>query len=231
MKKQIKIIMIIAIFLIATLSTLVNAATAGTADATLTADKSTVSPGDTFTVVYKVTSDDDVTGGEVNFEYDESKLELVDAVMDSNYVNMESGKVNYSYISQAEEAIKSVNLITFTFKVKANAAEGTATITAKNSSVELTANNVTINDKTAQVTIEGAAVIDTPANNTVNNTVTNIATNNAVTNTKTNTAVNKDSTATNKTIPYTGATKYIFPGIILITIAGASYIAYKKNNI
>ena len=231
MKKQIKIIMILAIFLIASISTV---AVAASADATLTASKSTVSPGDTFTVVYKVTTDDDVTGGEVNFEFDESRLELVDAVMDSNFANMDSGKVNYSYISQAEDAVKSVDLITFTFKVNANATEGTATITAKNNSVELTTEGVEIGDKTAQVTIDASGTGE-EVNNTVNNTTVNNTTRNTITNGTTNIVSNsgakKDNTATNKTIPYTGVTKYIFPGLVLISIAGISYMAYKKNNI
>ena len=214
MKKQIKIIMIIAIFLLASIAPLVYAADSVTIS--LSSDSNTVAPGDTFKVTYLIDTDDDVTGG-VNYEYDESKLTLIDAKLNSNYSNFESGNLNYSYSSNVEEKIPSVELVVFTFQVKADAAEGKAAITAKNNSVELTAGSADVADKTIEVTIsENSVIIDPPANNTI---------------TAANTKTNKDNTKTNKTIPYTGAAQYIFPGIILLTVAGVSYMAYKKNNI
>ena len=227
MKKQIKIIMIIAIFLLASIAPLVYAADSVTIS--LSSDSNTVAPGDTFKVTYLIDTDDDVTGGTVNFEYDESKLTLIDAKLNSNYSNFESGNLNYSYSSNVEEKIPSVELVVFTFQVKADAAEGKAAITAKNNSVELTAGSADVADKTIEVTIsENSVIIDPPANNTITNSATNT---NTKTNTAANTKTNKDNTKTNKTIPYTGAAQYIFPGIILLTVAGVSYMAYKKNNI
>lgn len=143
-------VMVVMLFVIALVTT-VNAASA---NVSLTASKSELKPGDTFTVTFKVSCDDGINGLSTKLSYDTDKLELSGTpVIADKFTRIEDVDENTFSIIDNGSKDTTVNMITFTFKVKANA-EGTAKIQLNNLLVDPnTGDSINIGTKECTVTI------------------------------------------------------------------------------
>ena len=124
-------ILILVLLLVAALALPVLAA--GSATMTLTASKTTLKQGDTFTVTVSTTSMENCTTGGFLFQFDEQVFDYVDgSALVSGFtmsgVSTLNGKIAGYFMATGGSATVKGELFRITLKVKSNAASGSYTI-------------------------------------------------------------------------------------------------------
>lgn len=221
MKKRIIVSMMILCMIVFSIST-VHAAT-GSAE--LTASKTSVKAGETFTVTLSLKCEDGLNGVDTSYSYNQEKLELVSAnVANSNWASMGVDQ-NIQLICNNQSTIKSDDVYVLTFKVKDNVAAGTK-IEISTSEIkvdsDVSASNFIEAAKTVEITVpsEGSnegnnGGTTTPGGNTGITTPGSSTTTN-----KGNVTSNSDGSVKGKKLPQTGVND-----VVIMTLMGTAVMA------
>lgn len=127
MKKSLKIVLVV--MLVAILMFSINSL-AATSNVKLTASKTSVTPGEEFTVSVSLESEEDILGIASLLEFDSNLFELKNKKIEQNGTNLDAGEDKRLDLSM-NEAIKSGNIFTLTFAVKDNVSAQTSEIRLK----------------------------------------------------------------------------------------------------
>ena len=105
----------------------VNIVNAASGRVDIRTSATTVKPGDTFTATISVNCPDGINGINTTYNYDSSKLELVEKKVanSENFSDMSGGRNGVVEIIANKPNLTSENMYMLTFKVKDNAQEGT----------------------------------------------------------------------------------------------------------
>lgn len=237
--KKVLISTFILIFIIS-MVTVVNAATGSI---NLSASSDTVLKGKTFTVTVAGSADNNITGMQASFSYDNTKLSIEDKVAGSGFSDL-SGDNEIAIASTSSENLsKAGTLYTITFKVLDTAAEGDTTITVSNAvlalvndqaiqeNTEESSDEVTITIKADDTTVDADKDEQQPTD-----TKDPVDTEGTTTPSKdkSDSSSDKSTSTTNSTkkttkLPQTGVeTASIIAIVALSTVSIVSYVSYRK---
>lgn len=229
----------------------VTSVQAVTATANLNANKSTVKPGETFTVVLSVTCANEINGIITSYSYDTDKLELISGKAGTNFASL--GENNNIELIAGKTGITDANVFILEFKAKESITEETtATVSVSKITVSpMTGEDTILNEISIPITIkpetnqnggnttpsgETTDIGNTPQSGGKTDGENTTPSSNASDDETTDTVRNTNSETNNNTsgkkmsvLPYTGMQPVIIGMLFVISgIAGIMYVAYRK---
>jgi len=125
-----------------------------TATANLNVNKTTVKPGETFTVVLSVTCANEINGIITSYSYDTDKLELISGKAGTNFASL--GENNNIELIVSKTGVTTADVYILEFKAKESIKEETsATVSLSNITVSpMTGDDATLNAISTPITIK-----------------------------------------------------------------------------
>ena len=249
MRKKLKISAIIIMMIILCFA-MCGKVKAATSSVDLKASVTTAKPGDSFTVILSAESDNGISTIGTTISYDENVLELTASGVadESKFANAGSGTViNVAVLSL--EVLKSEDIYILTFKVKDDAVDGDTTISTSSilfysdtdmdsggqgESLEAKSVNVTIDKDATEPTdpTDPTKPTDptepTDPTDPTNPTDPTDPTEPTDPTNPTEPTEPTDPTTSTSTIPQTGVTNILMPITLMMIIAVASFMGYRK---
>ena len=192
--------LVVGVIILSMLLFSINIVNAATGSATISSSKTSVKPGDTFTVTLSAKSEEGINGIDTTYSYDEDKLELLSAkVANDNWSNL--GKAGTIQVIIVDGTIKADDIFVLTFKVKDNATVGTtAKVNTSEIKIDTDAkqnNKVTESAKTVSINISSESLNKPSNNNSNNNNSGNTSGNSSNNNNSNNSNNNSNSNSNN----------------------------------
>ena len=204
------------------------------ADLKLTADKTSIAPGDTVTVVVKANCASNLSAISFKINYDKNVFDVVSKSIADGWANYSSGadveNLKYDLLSNSSEMFTQLDALTVVFKAKDNAS-GDFQITAENITITDISNNE-FNVDTSSTPISISNVTPNPQKdvNEIETETETVPEKQEVVSTPAEEETVKSeedkSVAKNK-LPKAGIGKGLILSALIITITGI--ILYKKN--
>ena len=193
-----------------------------TASATLTADKTTVKPGETITVKLNASCDDGLSYVGTNIEYDSTLLTLQSKQVAENWINYGTDKLEL-FVNSTEK-ITNATVCTLIFKVNDNITVDSVKISTTVIEITDTNNNEYTKPKSEVVVTIEKENSNTIDDNNENNTDDQIEGNNNDAKPEI-----KDNTVSKDNLPNTGTNIEILSTLVISVIIVIAVIFYKNK--